>query len=51
MLEITQREPICGRMYFKKAFDFHRPSALLWASDFPRSIAKLLAPIRKLWDL
>jgi hypothetical protein len=41
MLEITRREPICGGMYFKKAFDFHQPRALIWAylrSKSPRPL-------------
>ena len=36
------------RIYLRKAEDFHRPKALIWASDIPRSAAKEAAPMRKL---
>jgi hypothetical protein len=35
------REPSCGGMYFKKAFDFHQPRALIWASKFSQNCLHL----------
>ena len=39
------------RIYFKNAFDFHLPKALICASERPLEAAHVAAPIQKLCDL
>lgn len=49
MVQSYKFEPKEGvRMYLRKALDFHRPKALICASDMPLEAAQVAAPMRKL---